>query len=111
VKLSTSEPRWQEAEALLSAAERSLLLSSAECALLLVILAASGAVYTKLDERAAAYVILGLAVIIHNRNSLRISSLLVDGDPDSLLVDFQPATVVMLESKDGVWMLRGTFTP
>jgi len=41
----------------------------------------------------------------------RLAGLLVDGDPDSLLVDFQPATVVMLESKDGVWMLRGTFTP
>ena len=41
----------------------------------------------------------------------RLVGLLVNGDPDDLLVDFAPATVAMLESKDGAWELKGTFTP
>jgi len=41
----------------------------------------------------------------------RLVGLLVNGDPDELIMDLSPATVAMLESRDNTWELKGTFTP
>ncbi|MFC1549330.1 phosphohistidine phosphatase SixA [Nitrospirota bacterium] len=41
----------------------------------------------------------------------RLVGLLVNGDPEDLIMDFDPATVACLEFKDGKWDLIKTLNP
>jgi phosphohistidine phosphatase len=41
----------------------------------------------------------------------RLVGLLVNGDPDVLIMDFGSATVATLELTNDAWELKGTFTP
>jgi len=85
VKLSAMEHDADEYGPLMLRAERSVLIASIFCALLLTVFALSGAMFTRIDESAAAYVMLGVAVVLYNYNHLRISALAGRGMNDIFL--------------------------
>lgn len=97
VMISATEPKREEADVLMMTAERSILYSSSASALLFAVLSVSGAVFTRVDESAFAYVLVGLAVVLYNYNDLRISSLGGWGDHDlSVSIKFKRRIALFL---------------
>jgi phosphohistidine phosphatase len=61
-------------------------------------------------ERLKAAAAPEIMLVGHLPYMARMVGLLVNGDPDDLIVDFSPATVAMLESTNDTWQLKDNFT-
>jgi O-antigen/teichoic acid export membrane protein len=79
----TDQTSQQAREKVIEESARGILLTSLVCVGLFLAFAISGMTFTRVDERSAAYLIVGITVLVRNFNRLRIAVLQGSGDYDT----------------------------